>query len=107
MKRYYDSANFLINYLQFQNDLIKVAEEQAVIDAMIDDTEAYANESRVNFPSTETFKELENTFLSGRDQVGKFKWDTLSTDMIIPAKGVMKISGLTYKKNKVSLKEGE
>lgn len=109
MKRYYDSVNFLINYLQFQSDLLRVSGEQSTNNTLISDTEEYVKTNDSTFPETEVFEKLYDEFIEGRDKIGKFTWYSNPSNIILKPAAVMKISGDSYRRNKILLKgrEGE
>lgn len=107
MKRYYDSVNFLVNYINFEKNLIATSDKQIKNNLSLSDIDYLAKNSTEAFPSDEVFDELYEVFLGTRDQVGKYVWVDTEDTIVSPAPTPWPVSGKAFKKHKIYLGEVE
>lgn len=107
MKRYYDSVNFLVNYIGFQKSLATTSDKQVKNNRSLDEMDYLVKNSNEIFPPDEKFNELYEAFFSGRDRVGKYTWENTEDATVPPVVSSWTVSGKAFKKHKVYLTEVE
>ena len=105
MKRYYDSMNFLVNYIDFEKNLINVSDKQIKNNNSLNEIDYLTKNSNEVFPTDITFDELYETFLNGRDKLGKYTWEDTEDTLAALETKIWTVSGKVLKKHKISLSE--